>query len=143
MLALVAVLAGCSAHSPSSKSTPPARATSTPPGIVNGERIFQTGRDTDGKQITAASRPLRSSCAACHGPNGAGGIKVADDAVSADLRHRVLAKEKPAWTQQRLERAISQGIDNEGERLNPVMPRWRMSARDLHDVAEYVLTELK
>lgn len=143
MLALAAAVAACSAHSTSSKNAPPPAPANTPTSIANGERIFRTGRDIDGKQITAASRPLRSSCASCHGPDGAGGIKISDDAISADLRHRTLGKEKPAWTQQRLERAISQGIDNEGERLNPVMPRWRMSARDLHDVAQYVLTELK
>jgi hypothetical protein len=42
-----------------------------------------------------------------------------------------------------LERAISTGIDNDGEKLDRVMPRWKMSARDLHDVAQYVLTKLK
>ncbi len=42
-----------------------------------------------------------------------------------------------------LERAISTGIDNNGQPLNPVMPRWKLSKRDLHDVAYYVLTKLK
>ena len=35
---------------------------------------------------------------------------------------------------------ISTGIDNQGEKLNAVMPRWKLSQRDLHDVAAYVLT---
>jgi hypothetical protein len=39
-----------------------------------------------------------------------------------------------------LERAISTGIDNQGKPLNPVMPRWKMTPRDLHDVAEFVRT---
>ena len=42
-----------------------------------------------------------------------------------------------------IERAISTGIDNEGKPLDKVMPHWRMSERDLHDVAQYVLDDLK
>ncbi len=64
--------------------------------------------------------------------------------MSADLRHRALVTEqRHPYTEALLERAISTGIDNDGKPLNPVMPRWRLSARDLHDVATYVYTELK
>ena len=42
-----------------------------------------------------------------------------------------------------LDRAISTGIDNVGHPLNPVMPRWRLSKRDLRDVSNYVLKQLK
>ncbi len=51
--------------------------------------------------------------------------------------------QKRPYTIALLERAISTGVDNEGQPLDPVMPRWQMSKRDLHDVAGYVLTELK
>lgn len=65
-------------------------------------------------------------------------------AVSADLRHKALVTDqKHPYTLALVERAISTGIDNEGQRLNRVMPRWRLSRRDLHDVAYYVLTQLK
>ena len=64
--------------------------------------------------------------------------------MSADLRHAALVtQQKHPYTLALLERAISTGVDNDGERLNPVMPRWRLSQRDLHDVADYVLTQLK
>lgn len=109
--------------------------------LLNGRDIFQTGRDVDGHPLVAAIRPLRPSCAACHGANGAGGLHIADHAVSADLRHKSLVTDqKPPYTVALLERAISSGIDNTGQPLNPVMPRWKMPARDLHDVAQYVLT---
>ncbi len=63
---------------------------------------------------------------------------------SADLRHSALVtQQKHPYTVALLERAISTGIDNEGKKLDPVMPRWQMSPRDLHDVAVYVYDKLK
>ena len=85
-----------------------------------------------------------ASCAACHRADGAGGVHLPGGAVSADLRHAALVThQKPPYTLALLERAISRGVDNTGQRLNMVMPRWTMSKRDLHDVAQYVLTQLK
>lgn len=112
--------------------------------IANGRAIFQTGKDLNGKRIIANPPPLMPYCAACHGTNGAGGKKLPGGAVSADLRHKALVtQQKHPYTLALLERAISTGIDNEGERLNKVMPHWKLSKQDLHDVAEYVLTQLK
>lgn len=112
--------------------------------IANGRAIFMTGRDLSGTRITAHPAPLRPYCAACHGVNGAGGVHFPDGAVSADLRRSALiAGQKHPYTLALLERVISTGIDNEGKPLDRVMPRWRMSKRDLHDVAQYVLTQLK
>jgi mono/diheme cytochrome c family protein len=113
------------------------------PSIDNGHAIFDRGRDLHGVVIRAARPPLRPSCAACHGVNGAGGIHVGG-AVSADLRHAAMVTHmKHPYTLALLERAISKGIDSDGQQLSPVMPRWQMSSTDLHDVAEYVLTQLK
>lgn len=47
-------------------------------------------------------------------------------------------EQKHPYTIALLERAIATGVDNEGQKLNPIMPRWRMSKSDLHDVAAYV-----
>ncbi len=112
--------------------------------LDNGRSIFLEGKDSDGVTIAAATPPLRPYCAACHGANGAGGVHFPDGAVSADLRHAALVtQQRHPYTLALLERAISTGIDNDGKPLDPVMPRWRLSARDLHDVAWYVLTQLK
>lgn len=107
---------------------------------ANGRMIFLTGKDSQGFRINAQRPPLRTSCAACHRANGSGGVHLPGGAVSADLRQKALAAVKPAYTLTTLEGAISTGIDNEGKPLNPVMPRWRMTPRDLHDVAEFVQT---
>jgi cytochrome c oxidase subunit 2 len=112
--------------------------------VANGRAIFLTGRDLAGATMTAQPPPLRTSCAACHRANGSGGVHLPGGAVSADLRHASLVThQKHPYTLALLERAISMGIDNDGKKLDAVMPRWRMSKADLHDVAQYVFTQLK
>jgi cytochrome c553 len=114
------------------------------PSLANGKAIFDTGRDLAGAAIAAVPPPMMPACAGCHHVDGSGGMHLGGDAVSADLRYPALVTEqKPPYTLDLLERAISTGTDNSGQPLNAVMPRWRMSARDLRDVANYVLTELK
>jgi mono/diheme cytochrome c family protein len=122
--------------------------------LVNGRSIFFTNTDIDGTRITTAT-PARfyQSCAVCHGPNGAGGVQLADGAISAKLGSQAHmldmgsmgsgnAKNTP-WTTALFERAISTGVDQNGDRLSSVMPRWHMSERDLHDIALYISTEIR
>lgn len=112
--------------------------------LVDGRSIFMTGRDVAGVRITASPRPLRSSCVQCHRADGSGGMHFPGGVVSADLRHDALTKgQKHPYTIVLLERAISRGIDNDGGRLSPVMPRWRMSKADLRAVATYVAQKLR
>jgi mono/diheme cytochrome c family protein len=111
------------------------------PPNANGKAIFQTGRDLAGTNVGTAQKPPMPACAACHRANGAGGMKIGRSALSADLRHaNLVTHQKHPYTQALLERAISTGIDNDGKKLAGVMPRWHMSKRDLHDVAQYVLS---
>jgi mono/diheme cytochrome c family protein len=112
--------------------------------VANGQSIFQTGRDSSGRQIAAQPPALYPTCAACHRVDGSGGVRLPGGAVSADLRYKSLvANQTHPYTIALIERAVSTGIDNNGQSLNRVMPRWKLSKRDLHDVAYYVLTKLK
>ena len=141
-----AIVMACSGQS--SSSTSPARPSQRPPlvysSVANGRAIFDTGKDLDGVRIIAQPAPLFNSCEACHRANGSGGRRFTDGATSADLRHQaVVVDQVHPYTLALLERAISTGVDNEGKPLDRVMPHWRMSKRDLHDVAQYVLFDLK
>ncbi len=147
---LIGLAAGCSSAShqasTSAVSGPasPDAMSPTAASIANGRAIFQTGVGSSGKQIVAQPPALYPNCAACHRPDGAGGLHLPGGVVSADLRHKTLvATQAHPYTLALLERAISTGIDNNGQPLNRVMPHWRLSPRDLHDVAYYVLTKLR
>ena len=138
----------CSAQqtttAPSSAIPQAAKAMTRPSSLENGRMIFLSGKDVDGAQITASSHPAFSSCAACHRADGSGGKRLLDGALSADLRHAALVThQRHPYTLPLLERAISRGVDNEGKALDSVMPRWKLSQRDLHDVAQYVYQSLK
>lgn len=141
-----ATVMACSGQTsnPASTPAPAPRATLIYSSIANGRAIFATGKDLDGVRIVAQPPALFDSCAACHRANGSGGRQFADGAVSADLRHHALVDEQQhPYDLALLERAISTGVDNEGKPLDRVMPHWRLSKRDLHDVAQYVLFDLK
>lgn len=115
-----------------------------PDPYANGRSIFMTGRDLQGHEITASPPPLREECVECHRANGSGGMKLPGGVVSADLRHDALTREQDhPYTIPLLMRAISTGVDNDGDKLSAVMPRWHMSKADLHDVAVYVYDRLK
>lgn len=140
IVALTALIALAACGSGSERQ---ASAATVAPAIENGRLIYQTGEDSRDVRVRAQPAAMYPRCAACHGANGAGGMKLPGGAVSADLRHKALVTDqKHPYTLALLQRAISTGVDNEGQRLSPVMPRWKMSKRDLHDVAEYVLTQL-
>ncbi len=133
----LAVLSACANNSAQTQRAANAAKISA---SANGRMIFLTGKDSQGFRINAQQPPLRTSCAACHRADGSGGVSLPGGSVSADLRQKALAAVKPAYTLGSLERAISTGIDNQGKPLGPVMPRWKMTPRDLHDVAEFVQT---
>ncbi|MHB8432660.1 MAG: hypothetical protein ACYDCA_03525, partial [Candidatus Tyrphobacter sp.] len=83
--------------------------------------------------------------------NGLNPVQLADGSISAKLgsQAHMLDQMTPMkgamkpWTVALFERAISTGVDQNGEQLSPVMPRWSMSARDLHDIAVYISTQIR
>jgi hypothetical protein len=49
-------------------------------------------------------------------------------------------EEHPPYTEVTLKRAIAEGVDPAGERLDDEMPRWKMSEQDLDDLVEFIKT---
>ena len=49
-------------------------------------------------------------------------------------------EEHPPYTEVTLKRAITRGINPADESLDDLMPRWRMSERDLDDLVDFMKT---
>jgi mono/diheme cytochrome c family protein len=125
----------------------------------NGAQIYFTGTSQRGSQITADMGPemgrmrgSRMTCAACHGPDGRGGdvemmMRIID---VPDVRYEALTSEEhgghdeeteedhPAYTEETIKRAITEGVDSGGEPLDWPMPRWSMSDADLNDLVDFL-----
>jgi len=76
--------------------------------------------------------------------DGAIGAKLGSNAHMLDQMGSMGAMKHPMkpWTIKLFERSISMGVDENGDALSPVMPRWKMSDRDLHDIALYVFSQI-
>ena len=125
----------------------------------NGERIYFTAESASGQPITytGSIRMMHTiSCVNCHGPEGEGGRvnMMMSYFDSPNITWHVLTQEEeheeepgqgeheehPPYTEVTLKRAIIEGIDPAGERLDDEMPRWKMSEQDLDDLMEFIKT---
>lgn len=133
---------------------------------TNGERIYYTGVGHSGPiQIEwrpagrfggmmsgrGGAGPAGVGCVACHGQDGAGAaLGMMFDVQSADIRYESLTRPHAdetdstvlGWTDADIARAIRDGMEPDGEALNPVMPRWKMDDIDMADLIGY-LKELR
>jgi mono/diheme cytochrome c family protein len=125
----------------------------------NGERIYFTAESASGQPITytGSIRMMHTiSCVNCHGPEGEGGRvnMMMSYFESPSITWHVLTQEEeheeepgqegheehPPYTEVTLKRAIIEGIDPAGERLDDEMPRWTMSEQDLDDLVSFMKT---
>ncbi|NMG75654.1 ABC transporter substrate-binding protein [Aromatoleum diolicum] len=118
-----------------------------------GKRIFLEGRSATGSSIAArvgagdtAMPGTVVPCANCHGADGRGrregGVRPSDITwrrLATPYGQRLESgREHPAYDAASLARAVSHGVDPAGNRLDPAMPRFVMSARDLEDLTAYL-----
>lgn len=121
----------------------------------NGERIYFTGTSESGDPIRANRRGMQGmmargmACADCHGSDGRGGTvrMMMGTYTVPDIRYATLTgeeheegEEHPAYTDETIKRAITEGIDPAGEALEWPMPRWEMSESDLNDLLDFLKT---
>jgi len=128
---------------------------STPDGLTpaeaRGKIIYTAGRSPSGgplyyRLISGGGNlfPARGVfCVRCHGPDGKGGR--GGDAVPPDITYGALSKaatvsgrERAAYTDALLARAITEGLDSSGEQLSLLMPRWVLSGSELADLLAYL-----
>jgi len=116
----------------------------------NGERIYFTATSDSGQPIVAEMGYMTMptpmmGCADCHGADGRGGtVRMMMGWFEApDIRYQTLMaaeheEEHPPYTDELIRRAITQGLDPDGDPLAFPMPRWRMSAADFEDLLGYL-----
>jgi hypothetical protein len=122
----------------------------------NGAQIYFTGTSRRGTRVRAQMgagmgrmRGGRLMCASCHGPDGRGGqIQMMMRIIEVpDIRYETLTGEDheeeeahEPYTEETIKRAITTGVEPNGEPLEWPMPPWSMSDEDLDDLVEFLKT---
>jgi ABC-type branched-subunit amino acid transport system substrate-binding protein len=123
------------------------------PSPERGRRIYLEGVSPSGGEITAVMSDAGVEvpatavpCGSCHGRDGKG--RPEGGVAPSDLTWASLTKpygtthpngrKHPAYDVRLLKRAISLGIDPAGNKLNGVMPQFRMSLQDMEDLVAYI-----
>jgi hypothetical protein len=124
------------------------------PAELRGRQIYRTGESSSGTPIVALVGPedlelpaTSLPCMSCHGRDGRG--KEEGGVSPSNLQWDVLTRPysvatatgrtHPPYTAALLKRAITMGTDPARQRLNPVMPRYRLSLRDADDLIAYLM----
>lgn len=119
--------------------------------VAAGKRLYLEGRSVSGEFIKAtvqgdvALKGDQATCQSCHGRSGMGTIEsgtippgiTGPVLFTPDIRTRT-QRQRPAYTEKTLARAIRHGIDSTGKPLNPLMPRFQLSDRDLKALTAYL-----
>lgn len=91
-------------------------------------------------------------CVRCHRADGRGGVlgMMGGLTEAPDIRYSTLTRAVPetgedetatvdaGWTDADIARAITEGLEPDGERLDPLMPRWQMDGIDMRDTIDYL-----
>jgi ABC-type branched-subunit amino acid transport system substrate-binding protein len=123
-----------------------------PAAISRGRQIYLTGVPVNGTPLTASvgdpAMDVPASilkCTNCHGSDGRG--KAEGGITPANIRWEELTKpatsgpagrRRSAYSGKLLVRAIALGIDASGNRLDPAMPRYRLTHEQAADLVAYL-----
>jgi ABC-type branched-subunit amino acid transport system substrate-binding protein len=117
-----------------------------------GKQIYLTGEDKERGEITTllGSEELEVpsssfACVSCHGPRGEGtregGIQPPPlnwETLTRPLTSALTRRERGPYDDATLARAISGGVDPNGARLHPAMPRYKMTGAQMADLVAYL-----
>jgi mono/diheme cytochrome c family protein len=134
--------------------SPPLITTLAPPAPL-GQLIYYTGADATGPiprtvaggGLSGPGMMADASCVDCHGQDGRGGMigMMFATVDIPDIRYSVLTAPRtdegtatPAWTDADIARAITDGVEPNGQVLKAPMPRWAMSGADVSAVIAYL-----
>jgi len=119
--------------------------------VAAGKRLYLEGRGVSGVVIKATVQgdvPVNGdqvTCQSCHGRSGMGTIEsgtippgiTGPLLFAPDIRTRT-QRQRPAYSEKTLARAIRKGVDANGKPLNPLMPRFQLSDADLAALTVYL-----
>lgn len=114
--------------------------------LALGQRIFDYGIGIDGQPIPRTGGMMGSyGCAMCHGADGHGRrmmMFTAPNITYANLTDPLGMLEPdgtrgPTYTDALIQRAVVDGIDQDGDTLSTWMPRWQLAGLDWDDLLTY------
>jgi len=129
----------------------------TPRYGSNGAQMYFTATSQGGTPITYEMTGMgmmgqrRLACVSCHGAEGRGGqVRMMMYTFRApDIRYGTLTSDKSGeegteehepYTEETIKRAITEGVEPNGEKLEWPMPRWQMVEADLDDLVGFLKT---
>ncbi|MCQ4347445.1 ABC transporter substrate-binding protein [Pseudomonas stutzeri] len=126
-----------------------ARALELTPAEAAGKRLYLQGIGSNASvvyaRVGAAGSLLPASalpCAGCHGRDGRGraegGVRPPDITWRRLTMPHGSRPDRPPYDARSLARALRAGLDPAGKRLDPAMPRFVMSPRDLANLVAYL-----
>jgi mono/diheme cytochrome c family protein len=130
-----------SSRVPASRTAPSAEYASL------GARIYVDGVGENDRPIPRTSigpGMMGGGCVRCHGSDGAGGYaRMMGGFEAPDIRYSTLTSpheehDEEGWSDRDIRRAIVDGVEPDGEELDPVMPRWRLSDAELRALIDYL-----
>jgi mono/diheme cytochrome c family protein len=126
------------------------------PSASRGEVIFQSGLNASGDLIPRSSSGtgmmgggmMGAGCATCHGSDGHG--RSTPTFTSPDITYGNLTDPQgmlmpdgtrgPTYTDAGIMKAVTQGLDPEGSRLEAPMPQWQLTGSEWTDLLAYLKT---
>jgi hypothetical protein len=129
--------------------------------IEQGKRIYRDGVLSDGSQLRASQGSLslsgaEAACVRCHRRSGFGGSEGRrfarplvgkylfsepdHSSIASRVPHELQNRRVAAYTTPTLIRALSDGIDSTDRPLDPLMPRYKLSAQDVQALNAYFVS---
>ncbi|NIE74678.1 ABC transporter substrate-binding protein [Pantoea sp. Ap-967] len=123
------------------------------PNEQAGKRLYREGLPSADAQLTArvGASDIRVPasvlpCASCHGTDGRGRPEGSVRPPSLDWQRlaqgpgprQANSRSYPAYDERTLARAIAQGVDPAGNRLDPAMPRFELTLADQRNLTAYL-----
>ena len=116
--------------------------------ISPGERLYLEGRSSDGRAIAARVQgdvpvpAAAAACVQCHRRSGLGVAEGGQRSAAIDAAHLFAPlpgpNGRPAYDDALLLRALTAGVGASGRMLDPLMPRYALSAADAAALGTYL-----